>query len=188
MIKEVIFDCFGVLTQDGWSKLIQQYGNDSNRNQLSDLNKAADQGVISLDEFYKSVSEITKATKADIVQILVNSYHPEDAVFALVAQLKKGYKIGLISNISAPIEQYLPTAPLELFNEQTLSYQVGVAKPDLRIFELHLQKTGVKSDEAVFIDDREVNVEAARSVGLHGIWYKNLEQLENDLRQLGIDY
>lgn len=186
MIGEIIFDCFGVLTQDGWTTVLKKFATDENREQLSDLNKTVDKGLISFNEFVTSVSDLCGATKDELLTYLVNSYYPEEEMFEYIRQLKKQYKIGLISNISAPIEQYLPTAPVELFDEQTLSYQAGVIKPAKEIFQMHLAKTGVKPEEAVFIDDREVNAEGAKSAGLHGIWYKNLKQLKEELEKLGV--
>lgn len=187
MIKEIIFDCFGVLTQDGWTAVLKKFATDENREQLSDLNKTVDKGLISFKEFVASVSEICGASEDELLTYLVKSYYPEDDVFEYIRQLKEQYRIGLISNISAPIEQYLPTAPVELFDEQTLSYQAGVIKPAKEIFEIHLAKTGTRPEEAVFIDDREANAEGATVAGLHGVWYKNLEQLKTELKELGVD-
>lgn len=187
MIKEIIFDCFGVLTQDGWSKLLAQYGNDENREELSYLNKSVDRGIISFDEFDTKVAELAGISREEVIKILVKSYYPEEEVFYFINKLKKNYKVGLISNISSPISDYLPKEYVEgLFDEETLSYKAGVIKPSKEIFEMHLAKTGVKPEEAVFIDDREVNAEGAKSAGLHGIWYKNLKQLKEELEKLGV--
>lgn len=186
MIQEVIFDCFGVLTQDGWTTLLKKYATNETEEELHSLNHRVDAGLITFDNFVGQVSKISGATKADIMNILVNNYHPEMEIFELIAELKKNYKIGLISNISDTIEHYLPTAPTDLFDEQTLSYRVGVPKPSQEIFKIHLERTGVAADQAVFIDDRESNCEGARAVGLHAIHFKHLEQLKGDLKKLGI--
>ncbi len=186
MIKEIIFDCFGVLTQDGWSVFLQKYATDETVEELRYLNKSVDSGQISFDVFVHEICAITNTSKAEAVTILVNSYHPELKIFELIKDLKQNYKIGLISNISSPITDYLPTAPMDLFDEQTLSYQAGVAKPSPEIFELHLRKTGTKPEETVFVDDREMNCESAKALGIKAIWYQNLEQLKKDLVQLGV--
>ena len=186
MIKEVIFDCFGVLTQDGWTVFLKKYGTDDTLDELRYLNRSVDSGLIGFDEFVKSICVVSGADKSDVMAIMVNGYHPEDDVFELIKELKKSYKIGLISNISAPISEYLPNAPMELFDEQTLSYNAGVAKPASGIYEKHLMQTGITPEQSVFIDDREVNCEGARAVGMHAIWYKNVDQLKQDLVALGV--
>lgn len=165
---------------------MEKFATDANKEGLRYLNKSADNGLISAEEFFEAISNLTAATKAETIEILVTSYHPEQAVFSYIRSLKPKYKIGLISNIGSPLKDYLPTADLDVFDEQTLSYQVGVAKPDKRIFELHLAKTGTLPTEAVFIDDREVNALAAEGAGLHGICYKNLAQLKAELSRLGV--
>jgi len=188
MIKEIIFDCFGVLTQDGWTELLKQYSNDEIYDELSDLNHRVDKGLMDFDEFAVEVSKISGTSKKQILDILVNSYYPETEVFNLIADLKKHYRIGLISNISASIEEYLPTAPKGLFETQTLSYIVGVAKPSIEIFETHLAKTGTVANQAVFIDDREANCAGARAAGLHAIWFKDVDQLKTELTELSVQF
>jgi putative hydrolase of the HAD superfamily len=47
-----------------------------------------------------------------------------------------------------------------------LSCEVGVAKPDEKIYAIALERAGVGGDEAIFVDDVEVNVAAARRLGL----------------------
>ncbi len=186
MIKEIIFDCFGVLTQDGWTVFLEKYGTQDTVGELRYLNTSVDKGLIGFTDFMKSICEISGANQQEVLKIMVESYHPEMKVFNLISQLKANYKIGLISNISDPVSSYLPTAPMELFDEQTLSYQVGVAKPSVAIFNLHLAKTGVLAEEAVFIDDREANCDGARAAGMKAIWYKNVEQLKEALQSLGV--
>lgn len=187
MIKEIIFDCFGVLTQDGWTTFLKKYATEDTTEELHNLNHRVDAGIMTFDNFVEQVSKVSGASKAEILDILVNSYHPEMGVFDLIAELKKNYKIGLISNISDTIEHYLPTAPTDLFDEQTLSYRVGVPKPSPEIFQIHLERTGVSPEQSIFIDDRESNCKGARAAGLHAIHFKNLEQLREDLTKLGVN-
>lgn len=52
------------------------------------------------------------------------------------------------------------------------SHEVGLAKPDPRIFSLAAQRIGLPSGEIVFVDDRPDNVEAARACGLHAILHE----------------
>ena len=48
-----------------------------------------------------------------------------------------------------------------------MSYRMGVRKPDTRIYEMVLETLGVPGNQCFFIDDLQVNVEAARAVGFH---------------------
>jgi HAD superfamily hydrolase (TIGR01509 family) len=57
------------------------------------------------------------------------------------------------------------------FDTVVVSYEVGCAKPDAEIFELTLDRLGVAAAQALFVDDREVNLEGARRVGLRTLHF-----------------
>ena len=63
-----------------------------------------------------------------------------------------------------------------------------VMKPDPRIFQLALQRFGIKAEETVFIDDNPNNVAAANALGITGILFEGKEQLERDLTALNTSY
>jgi putative hydrolase of the HAD superfamily len=66
------------------------------------------------------------------------------------------------------------------------SCYLGVRKPDRGIYSLALKITQGSPEECVLIDDRSLNLECARELGMHTIQFKSLAQLRNDLSQLGI--
>jgi putative hydrolase of the HAD superfamily len=68
------------------------------------------------------------------------------------------------------------------------SCYLGVSKPHPQIYQLALDLSQRQPEECVFIDDRSLNLECARRMGLHTIQFLNAEQLENDLRTLGVEY
>jgi 2-haloacid dehalogenase len=80
-----------------------------------------------------------------------------------------------------------PSAPaIGLMDDVIVSGREGMAKPDRRIFELVVERFGVDPARAVFIDDKAVNVDAARHVGFHGVVFTSTEALRKDLRALGL--
>jgi len=62
------------------------------------------------------------------------------------------------------------------FDDLIFSAEVGLAKPDRRIYELALDRLGVQRVEAIFIDDVQGNVEAAQAIGMAGIRFESTEQ------------
>ena len=82
------------------------------------------------------------------------------------------------------IEKFNLRAIFKLF---LTSCFVGVKKPDAAIYRLALQLTEQAPEECVFIDDRALNLEEARRVGMHTIQFQTAEQLACDLRELGVD-
>jgi 2-haloacid dehalogenase len=67
-----------------------------------------------------------------------------------------------------------------------VSGEVGVIKPDPRIYELLLQRFAIDPRRAVYIDDVAANAEAAAAVGIHGIHFTTPAALREELAQLGI--
>jgi putative hydrolase of the HAD superfamily len=63
---------------------------------------------------------------------------------------------------------------------------VGLRKPEPEIYRLALNVTQGDATECVFIDDRALNVERARQVGMHAILYQSPEQLIADLGAIGV--
>lgn len=186
MIKAVIFDCFGVLTQDGWLAFLEQYATEENSAQLHDLNTQEDRGYISYPDFLQAASRLTGASESAIDTMVTTGLHPNQAVFDLIKQLKAQYKIGVISNVGRSLDNYLSNELLSIFDVITLSYDVHTMKPDRDIYERHLRDLGVGAEESVFIDDRQVNVDGAKTVGMHGIFFESADQLRFDLARLGV--
>ena len=93
-----------------------------------------------------------------------------------------------LTNFSA--ETYPPTFErfefLRWFRGVLVSGEVGVIKPDARIFELLLERFAIDPKRAVYIDDVAVNVDAARPFGIHAIHFSTPTALRAELAQLGL--
>jgi putative hydrolase of the HAD superfamily len=71
------------------------------------------------------------------------------------------------------------------FDHQILSCEIKLIKPDAAIFRHTVERLDVRPEEALFVDDREANIEAAREVGLKAIPFQSVEQLRVDLENIG---
>ncbi len=76
---------------------------------------------------------------------------------------------------------------LPRFDVLVWSYQLHMAKPDPAIYLHTLQKLGTRPDETLFIDDKRVNIEAARDLGMAAILFTSVECLRQDLVAAGLD-
>ena len=85
-----------------------------------------------------------------------------DSVFALKSLRQNGIATAVVSNIAWDIRAVLATAEVD---EYVLSFEVGAAKPDPRIFIEALTRLGVRAEEALMIGDSEENDGAARELG-----------------------
>ncbi len=96
-----------------------------------------------------------------------------------------GYRIGLLSNAPAGLRHYLDDLGLtEIFDQIVISAEVEMMKPASDIYEHILDRLGVEADEAVFVDDTQQNVEAAREVGIRAIHFVAPAALKAQLKRL----
>jgi putative hydrolase of the HAD superfamily len=66
------------------------------------------------------------------------------------------------------------------------SCYLGIRKPDIKIYQRVLEITQREPSKCVMIDDRELNLECARELGLQTIQVKTLAQMKEDLARLGV--
>ena len=73
---------------------------------------------------------------------------------------------------------------LKQFDHTTFSAEVRLVKPEAGIYRHSLDGLGVSAAEALFVDDKEPNVEGARAVGLHAIQFSSVRKFRDDLAKL----
>jgi len=98
-----------------------------------------------------------------------------------------GIKTALLSNMPWDLVKYVRAHFhwMENFSFKTFSAEVRLIKPDPAIYEHTLHGLGVAAAEALFVDDREINVEAARALGIRSIQFQSTAQLKKELEVLG---
>ena len=76
---------------------------------------------------------------------------------------------------------------LSNFDVLLWSFQLKMAKPDPAIYHHALEKLGTRPEETLFIDDKNVNIEAARALGINAILFSTVDHLRKDLIATGLD-
>jgi len=71
----------------------------------------------------------------------------------------------------------------DAFDELVISAEVGLAKPDHRIYQLALDRLGVAAGQALFVDDIDENVDAARWIGMRAIQFRSSGQAIAEVRR-----
>jgi glucose-1-phosphatase len=74
---------------------------------------------------------------------------------------------------------------LRHFDGYVLSYEVGAAKPEAKIYQEAIARAECDPEECFFTDDLAVNIEAARAHGMDAVQFLSAEQLERELRARG---
>ena len=187
MYKAIIFDFFGVIQADPYQRWLSKHGF-KRKGEYAEITDILDKNFISWDEFFKRLSELSGQAEAEIREAFYEDKVLDEELLNLIKQLKENYKIGLLSNASntylRPIlEQHGIT---NLFDVDIISSEVGLIKPDIKIFELAVKKLGVKHSETVFIDDNSYNTDAAATLGIKTFLYKDLATLKTQLQNIGV--
>lgn len=105
-----------------------------------------------------------------------------DYIRSLHARYQTGVISNALSNVRVVIDHRWHMA--DAFDTIIISAEVGLMKPDARIFQIALQALGVQPSEAVFVDDFAHNVDGARAVGIHAIQFRNPEQVRLELEAI----
>ena len=113
---------------------------------------------------------------------------PNEPMLALAHRLQGGMPRLILSNTNAiHMEFIFGRFPwLEVFDGHVFSHEVGLAKPDPRIYRYAVRRFRLSAPRTVFIDDLQENVEAARAIGLQGLHYQTREQMSRELTNLGL--
>jgi putative hydrolase of the HAD superfamily len=98
-----------------------------------------------------------------------------------------GFKTAILSNMPSDMVSHLRNnfAWINHFDHHIFSAEVRSIKPEPAIYQHCMEALGVHPSEALFIDDRDANLEQARAVGIRSIRFQSVEQLRRDLQTLG---
>lgn len=151
-----------------------------------------DRGDFTADEYWLQLAKQTNsALDANQIEILRQAEveiwaHTNPDMMSWVSQLHAAeIKTGLLTNMPWDLVKYVQNcAWMEHFVFKTFSAEVRLIKPDPRIYEHTLRGLGVAAKEALFVDDREVNINAARALGIHSILFQSIGQLRKELEAL----
>ena len=104
-------------------------------------------------------------------------------VVRLLADARPAATIVLVTNATTRLEADLAGQGLDGVADLVVnSARVGIAKPDPRIFHIAAERAGSSVDRCLLIDDTQVNVVAARSVGMTAQHYRTIDDLRSALR------
>lgn len=188
MIKAVIFDCFGVIISDGLSVILQELGRtnpEAKKYVIQEVDSAIT-GQIETTEYVKRVSEHLGISEEEWKRNIKEKEYKDQEVMDFIKSLRPRYKTAMLSNVGrGGIERrFAPEEMQECFDEVVVSAEVGVQKPDPKIYQYTAEKLLVSPSECVFIDDLEPYCDAARAVGMQAIWYRDFEQMKTDLEKI----
>ena len=182
-IQAVLFDADGVLqrTKPDWlSRLKQLCGDPDNVEQfLTDVFDAELPCLVGVGDFESALAKVLKqwnsaGTASEALNIWT-MIDPDDTVFELIRALRSnGMLVALATNQQQHRANYMlnELGYADEFDHVFCSCRLGYAKPSAKYFEKVLEILDLPAESALFIDDHEENVEAAKKVGLQAAWYR----------------
>jgi putative hydrolase of the HAD superfamily len=129
----------------------------------------------------------TRSRLLEIIDAVRESLREKSETVALVRALqRRGLEIFCLSNMPGPMYAHLQRRHTfwDVFRGIVISGHIQMMKPEPAIYLHLLERFNLKAAESVFVDDMQVNVEAARGVGLHAIRFENAAQCEGELEAL----
>lgn len=96
-------------------------------------------------------------------------------LLAMISSLRSTYRIALLSNAFRQLRPLLETTwgIADHFDEIVISAEVGMRKPDPRIYRLALERLALLPEQTVFIDDQVDNLQAAAELGMHTVLFRD---------------
>jgi len=194
MFKAIIFDCWSTLFYKGWS-FTGTLSNCLKLENNDDFEERVGKSLMlspCLDKFDAASRLLAgfgispeKEIINKVTEILGASWNPKPYPYTLetLRGLKsKGYKLAIISNaFNLTFEEVVGEYDLAgIFDVIIASYEVGLRKPDPKIFEICLEKLGVEKDEALMVGDSlQDDIGAAQSFGIKALMLDNKNKYPN---------
>ncbi len=123
----------------------------------------------------------------DLGERFFEALDPNEAMIDLIREVRRnGLRTALLTNNVREWEpQWRSMLPVdELFETVVDSAFVGCRKPDPRIYELTLERVELPPEACLFVDDMEVNCEAAEALGIRAVHFRESAQARADIREL----
>lgn len=195
MIKLILFDLGGVVFTNGSKKFKKDLSARYNipiktvENVVDgELGTSYREGKISRDEFWRIVIPKLKLKKSveELEKEWIDDYDLIEGTKQLILELRKKYKVMYLSdNVRERVERLNNRFGfISWFDGGIFSHDVGVRKPNPKIYELALQKAGVNASEAVFIDDKPKFLIPAKAMGMTTIVFESPSLLRLSLEKI----
>jgi epoxide hydrolase-like predicted phosphatase len=195
-IRAVFFDLGGVIVRTEYQaprerlaeRLGMEYEDLSRIVFDSETGFQATVGTITSLQHWEAVMKRLKRSREEMA-VIRDEFFAGDVVdleiLNFLRSLRGTYKTGLISNAWSDLRDFLVREKMvDAFDHIIISAEVGVAKPEAKIYQIALEQAGVSPEEAVLVDDFYANIEGCEKVGMLGIHFKDAQSTLQQIKQL----
>lgn len=152
-----------------------------------------DRGTLGREDAIRRAAQRVGMAEGEIRRLLLAvppSLTPIPETIELLYRLRaQGHPLYCLSNMHVASIEHLEGEQkfFEVFTGKVISCRLNLCKPEAAIYRHALETYGLRAEDTVFIDDVEVNIEAAATIGLRTIQFRDAAQCERELRALGIN-
>ncbi len=198
-VTTLFWDVGGVILTNGWDRVSRKLAATQFNLDWEDFQDrhdlcfpALESGQITLDQYLDRIVfyRARPFTREEFKAFMFAQSQPYPEARAIVEQLARSgkYLLATLNNEPRELNDYR----IERFGLRRdftaffSSCYVGARKPEEGIYRMALQITQRAPEECLFIDDRALNLECARRLGMRTIHYQNAAQLRAELRENGV--
>lgn len=195
-IRAIFWDIGGVIVRthdwsgrNRWEKLIGLQPHELEHIVFrGEMGKRAAVGQASADDVWTWVLNqlgLPESDRRSLQRDFFDGDKVDEELVAFIRSLRPAYLTGVISNAWPEVRHWLENEwrIADAFDHIVISAEVGMTKPDPRIFHLALDGLEATPNESVFIDDFDENVKVAREIGMYAILFRDPEQTIEELRE-----
>ncbi len=193
-IKFIYFDIGNILVDwtNAFKTVSKKFHIPFSKIAINEWNKYDDEitrGKITPQEFWNKVRQDLKVKDGgdlDFLENWIGDYKPIKETHKLLKTLEKNYKVGLITNLYIGMFQKLlekKLIPKAKYSAIVISCETGFRKPEKEIYNIATEKSGVKPEEILLIDDRKDFVEGAKKMGWQTFLF-NTKNLKISVKKL----
>ncbi|MBT4870565.1 MAG: HAD-IA family hydrolase [Candidatus Diapherotrites archaeon] len=199
MIKGILFDLGGVVAFNHLDEQLDHMAKELkiDADALRELEKIEHEklvlGKLSVKEFCSSIRNKFELEKDSATLVLIWERIYEETtdlnrdLVRRIIELKKIYKVGLISNIFDITATHHQRQKLfYFFKPVILSCRRGIAKPDIKMFATAIKEMELKGKEVLYIDDSEDHIKVAKEFGMKTVLFEDNTKLFKELKKLKI--
>ena len=199
MIKGILFDLGGVVVFNHLDQQLEHFAKELkiNLEELKTLEEVEHEkmvlGKLSVKEFCSSIRNKFELEKDSATLVLIWERIYEETsklnrfIIEFVRDLKKEYKMGLVSNIFDVTATFHQRQKLfYFFKPVVLSCRRGIAKPDIKMYAVAIKEMELKGKEVLYIDDNEKHIAIAKEFGMKTIHFQDNDQCKIELKKMKI--
>jgi len=157
----------------------------------SNITDRFEKGKLSPQDFYREIKNMLKIdiSYEEFAPIWNEIFTPHPGMLEVLETLKNGYSLYMVSNINQMHYEYLKdkfSQYFKYFKHIFLSYELGLRKPDPRIYEYIINKIKFMPKDIIYIDDRPELINSAKTIGIDAFVFNSTSDLIKELAKRDI--